>query len=182
MKETLEEGTPSMGMKMIWVVWRWEPWWLRKIWTACLMFSLTASWAPRPTVSISSRSFSLGLLSFPHRASVCPVLQVECSSQVPGHLIPAAANQTQSLSTPRLWVSMLQIRPGIFPVEGSASRRVGEVNAWQLTAVLTDTFIKTEKPESRLKRPRGRPPKLNSEHSSSVYSVSRKSKHGEIIY
>lgn len=48
----------------------------------------------------SSRSFSLGFLSLPHHVCFCPVLQVECSSKVPAHLILAAANQTQSLSTP----------------------------------------------------------------------------------
>lgn len=47
------------------------------------------------------------------------------------------------------------------------------------TVIFTDTFIKTEKAESRLTRPRGRPPKLS---SSSVYSVSKKSKHGENIF
>lgn len=59
-KETLEEETPCTGMKMIWVVWRWDPWWLRKIWSACLMFSPTASSAPRPTVSIPPSLFSSG--------------------------------------------------------------------------------------------------------------------------
>ncbi|XP_051270985.1 ETS-related transcription factor Elf-3 isoform X1 [Dicentrarchus labrax] len=37
--------------------------------------------------------------------------------------------------------------------------------------------IKTEKGESRLKRPRGRPPKLSREHSSSIYDSSKKNKH-----
>lgn len=73
------------------------------------------------------------------------------------------------------------MHPG-FLVEGSVSQSVGKVNVWQLNVVFTDTFIKTEKAESRLKRPRGRPPKLSGEHSSSVYSVSKKSKHGEIIF
>ncbi|KAI3369641.1 hypothetical protein L3Q82_025361 [Scortum barcoo] len=37
--------------------------------------------------------------------------------------------------------------------------------------------IKTEKGESRLKRPRGRPPKVSREYSSSIYDNPKKSKH-----
>ncbi|XP_045885402.1 ETS-related transcription factor Elf-3 isoform X2 [Micropterus dolomieu] len=37
--------------------------------------------------------------------------------------------------------------------------------------------IKTEKGECRVKRPRGRPPKLNREHSSSIYDNPKKNKH-----
>lgn len=54
-----------------------------------------------------------------------------------------------------------------------------KVNVWQLTVVLTEMDIKTEKGESRLKRPRGRPPKVSREHSSSIYDNPKKSKHGE---
>lgn len=108
-------------------------------------------------------------------------VQVECSFKVPAHLILAALNQIQSLSTLLLQVSMLQKMHPSFLVDSSASQCVSKVNISQLTVVFTDTSIKIEKAESRLKRPRGRPPKLSSEHSSSVYSVSKKNKHGEII-
>uniref|UniRef100_H3CBG9 E74-like factor 3 (ets domain transcription factor, epithelial-specific ) n=1 Tax=Tetraodon nigroviridis TaxID=99883 RepID=H3CBG9_TETNG len=64
-----------------------------------------------------------------------------------------------------------------FTSNSSASQCVSKVNISQLTVVFTGTSIKIEKAESRLKRPRGRPPKLSSEHSSSVYSVSKKNKH-----
>lgn len=37
--------------------------------------------------------------------------QVECSSKVLAHLIPAAANQTQSLATPRFQVSRQDMHP-----------------------------------------------------------------------
>ncbi|KAM6946731.1 ETS-related transcription factor Elf-3 isoform 1-T1 [Lycodopsis pacificus] len=42
---------------------------------------------------------------------------------------------------------------------------------------ITKVHIKTEKGESRLKRPRGRPPKLSREHSSSIYDNQKKKKH-----
>ncbi|KAM9361570.1 ETS-related transcription factor Elf-3 [Symphorus nematophorus] len=43
--------------------------------------------------------------------------------------------------------------------------------------LISKVHIKTEKGECRLKRPRGRPPKLSQEHSSSSYSSSKKNKH-----
>nr|XP_046235882.1 ETS-related transcription factor Elf-3 [Scatophagus argus] len=43
--------------------------------------------------------------------------------------------------------------------------------------LISKAHIKTEKGDSRLKRPRGRPPKLSGEHNSSIYASSKKSKH-----
>ncbi|KAK2914606.1 ETS-related transcription factor Elf-3 isoform X1 [Channa argus] len=42
---------------------------------------------------------------------------------------------------------------------------------------LISTHIKMEKVESRLKRPRGRPPKLSREHSNNMYDNPKKNKH-----
>lgn len=55
------------------------------------------------------------------------------------------------------------------------------VSKW-LTTVLTEKHIKKEKEDCRLKRPRGRPPKLSREQSSSIYGTSKKSKHGKKVY
>lgn len=43
--------------------------------------------------------------------------------------------------------------------------------------LISKVHIKTEKGESRLKRPRGRPPKANREHNSSIYENPKKNKH-----
>ncbi|XP_070758820.1 ETS-related transcription factor Elf-3 isoform X2 [Enoplosus armatus] len=43
--------------------------------------------------------------------------------------------------------------------------------------LISKVDIKTEKGESRLKRPRGRPPKVSREHSSSIYDNPKKNKH-----
>ncbi|XP_022074928.1 ETS-related transcription factor Elf-3 [Acanthochromis polyacanthus] len=43
--------------------------------------------------------------------------------------------------------------------------------------LISKVHIKTEKEESRLKRPRGRPPKTSREHSSSIYDNPKKNKH-----
>ncbi|KAM7423424.1 hypothetical protein PAMA_011129 [Pampus argenteus] len=43
--------------------------------------------------------------------------------------------------------------------------------------MISKVHIKTEKGESRLKRPRGRPPKVSREHSSSIFNNPKKNKH-----
>ncbi|XP_023280393.1 ETS-related transcription factor Elf-3-like isoform X1 [Seriola lalandi dorsalis] len=43
--------------------------------------------------------------------------------------------------------------------------------------LISKAHIKTEKGESRLKRPRGRPPKVSREHGSSIYDNPKKNKH-----
>lgn len=43
--------------------------------------------------------------------------------------------------------------------------------------LISKVHIKTEKEECRLKRPRGRPPKANREHGSSIYDNPKKNKH-----
>ncbi|XP_070699423.1 ETS-related transcription factor Elf-3 [Pempheris klunzingeri] len=43
--------------------------------------------------------------------------------------------------------------------------------------LISKVNIKTEKGESRLKRPRGRPPKVSREHSGSIYDNPKKNKH-----
>ncbi|XP_068455153.1 ETS-related transcription factor Elf-3 [Clinocottus analis] len=43
--------------------------------------------------------------------------------------------------------------------------------------LISKTHIKTEKVECRLKRPRGRPPKVSREHAGSVFDNSKKNKH-----
>ncbi|XP_059185104.1 ETS-related transcription factor Elf-3 isoform X2 [Centropristis striata] len=58
------------------------------------------------------------------------------------------------------------------PVSGS-----GESEPEFSYPLISKVNIKTEKVESRLKRPRGRPPKVNREHSSSVYDHPKKIKH-----
>uniref|UniRef100_A0A3P9JT17 E74-like factor 3 (ets domain transcription factor, epithelial-specific ) n=1 Tax=Oryzias latipes TaxID=8090 RepID=A0A3P9JT17_ORYLA len=42
---------------------------------------------------------------------------------------------------------------------------------------ISKMHIKTEERECRVKRPRGRPPKVSREHSSGLYSISKKNKH-----
>uniref|UniRef100_A0A3P9Q4F0 E74-like factor 3 (ets domain transcription factor, epithelial-specific ) n=1 Tax=Poecilia reticulata TaxID=8081 RepID=A0A3P9Q4F0_POERE len=52
-----------------------------------------------------------------------------------------------------------------------------EVRHGKRIAVLTEVHIKTEDGDCRIKRPRGRPPKVNRGHSSSIYDNPKKSKH-----
>uniref|UniRef100_A0A3B5LNT1 Uncharacterized protein n=1 Tax=Xiphophorus couchianus TaxID=32473 RepID=A0A3B5LNT1_9TELE len=52
-----------------------------------------------------------------------------------------------------------------------------EVRRRKRIAVLTEVHIKTEDGDCRIKRPRGRPPKVNRGHSSSIYDNPKKSKH-----
>lgn len=92
----------------------------------------------------------------------------------------------------RVW--QRRIRPGVFlPSDlkwvavlslwglsySAASAVWAEVNIWKLTVVLTEAQIKTEKGESRLKRPRGRPPKVCRENGSDIYDNPKKNKHGK---
>lgn len=115
--------------------------------------------------------FYIGLLSLPHHVSGCPVHRWSI--------------------LPKSWLSwfwQLRIRPRVLlPPDFKWVDRtcilnfLKRLNTWQLTVVLAEPFINTEKAESRLKRPRGRPPKLSGEHSSTVYAGSKKSKHGEIL-
>ncbi|TNM89141.1 ETS-related transcription factor Elf-3 [Takifugu flavidus] len=64
-----------------------------------------------------------------------------------------------------------------FQSPGSPDSVSGESDPEFCYPLISKSFIKTEKAESRLKRPRGRPPKLSGEHSSTVYAGSKKSKH-----
>ncbi|XP_026200500.1 ETS-related transcription factor Elf-3 isoform X2 [Anabas testudineus] len=60
---------------------------------------------------------------------------------------------------------------------GSPESGSGESDPEFSYPLISKAHIKTEKGESRLKRPRGRPPKLNREHSSNIYDNPKKSKH-----
>ncbi|TKS71164.1 ETS-related transcription factor [Collichthys lucidus] len=60
---------------------------------------------------------------------------------------------------------------------GSPESGSGESDPEFSYPLISKVHIKTEKGESQLKRPRGRPPKLSREHSSSIYSSSKKNKH-----
>ncbi|KAM8757767.1 ETS-related transcription factor Elf-3 [Acanthopagrus schlegelii] len=60
---------------------------------------------------------------------------------------------------------------------GSPESGSGESDPEFSYPLISKEHIKTEKGESRLKRPRGRPPKLSREHSSSIYANSKKNKH-----
>lgn len=83
-----------------------------------------SEFSPLSNSKYSFQTFFLGLLSLPHHLSC---LQVECFPKVLAHLIPAAANQTQSLSTPHFRVSLAKMLLG-FLKEGSALRCVGVIN------------------------------------------------------
>ncbi|XP_062272235.1 ETS-related transcription factor Elf-3 isoform X2 [Scomber scombrus] len=60
---------------------------------------------------------------------------------------------------------------------GSPESGSGESDPEFSYPLISKVHIKTEKGESRLKRPRGRPPKISREHSSSIYENSKKNKH-----
>ncbi|XP_074504329.1 ETS-related transcription factor Elf-3 [Sebastes fasciatus] len=60
---------------------------------------------------------------------------------------------------------------------GSPESGSGESDPEFSYPAISKVHIKTEKGESRLKRPRGRPPKVSREHSSSIYDSPKKNKH-----
>ncbi|XP_076012914.1 ETS-related transcription factor Elf-3 [Genypterus blacodes] len=64
-----------------------------------------------------------------------------------------------------------------FTSVGSPESGSGESDPEFSYPVIARAHIKIEKGESRLKRPRGRPPKTSREHSSSMYENPKKSKH-----
>eukprot|EP00064_Thunnus_orientalis_P016893 superscaffoldBa00003449_g16966 len=64
-----------------------------------------------------------------------------------------------------------------FSSQGSPESGSGESDPEFSYPLISKAHIKTEKGESRLKRPRGRPPKVSREHCSSIYDNPKKNKH-----
>ncbi|XP_029007914.1 ETS-related transcription factor Elf-3 isoform X2 [Betta splendens] len=63
------------------------------------------------------------------------------------------------------------------PSIGSPESGSGESDPEFSIALISKAHVKSDKEESRLKRPRGRPPKLSREHNTSIYVHSKKNKH-----
>lgn len=64
-----------------------------------------------------------------------------------------------------------------FPSIGSPESGSSESDPEFSYPPISKVYIKPEKGESRLKRPRGRPPKVSREHSSNIYDNPKKNKH-----
>ncbi|KAJ4941032.1 hypothetical protein JOQ06_027319 [Pogonophryne albipinna] len=66
---------------------------------------------------------------------------------------------------------------GMFDFSSLSSQESGESDPEFSYPLISKNHIKTEKGESRLKRPRGRPPKVSREHSCSIYENHKKKQH-----
>uniref|UniRef100_A0A3Q0SGJ0 E74-like factor 3 (ets domain transcription factor, epithelial-specific ) n=1 Tax=Amphilophus citrinellus TaxID=61819 RepID=A0A3Q0SGJ0_AMPCI len=102
-------------------------------------------------------------------------IQLACLAfQALAHQSLAAVNLTQSSLTLQFQVSKQQEKK--FCVLNYLHST--HLNKYLTTnCLLTEVHIKPEKGESRLKRPRGRPPKISREHNSDIYDSPKKNKH-----
>lgn len=175
-KKLRSRETLNTAMVMIWPDSPWSPW---QVWTTPITFPtihLTVNAAPRPTVSIQLAScrrllkFGISRRFFSQTCVMC-VQVARLDSWAPQS--PAAANQT--LSSTQCQVSMQANLVSAFWSYGTVEIRRGK-----RLAVLTEVHIKTEDGDCRIKRPRGRPPKVNRGHSSRIYDNPKKSKHGTL--
>ncbi|KAK5933317.1 hypothetical protein CgunFtcFv8_013809 [Champsocephalus gunnari] len=66
---------------------------------------------------------------------------------------------------------------GMFDFSSLSSQESGESDPEFSYPLISKNHIKTENGESRLKRPRGRPPKVSREHSCSIYENHKKKQH-----
>nr|XP_054593840.1 ETS-related transcription factor Elf-3 isoform X1 [Nothobranchius furzeri] len=88
--------------------------------------------------------------------------------------LPPESVSPESLSDSQ---SESECSSGVFTFMSSTESGSSESEQEFSNAGMSKVHVKTEESESRVKRPRGRPPKANREHISSMYDTAKKSKH-----
>lgn len=168
---------------MIWLLWPWNQWHHWETLATCLIIILTASTAPPPTVSILSSCLS--------RLVIIQVQECyqKCISHVFSWHVWLSKHRFTRVWQQRIWPRVLL--PSDFKWVNRKKQQQQdktfevicipciEIHFWKVTISSTEVHIKPEKGESRLKRPRGRPPKVSREHSSNIYDNPKKNKHGK---